>query len=305
MFKMNFLTKDLMKSGLKSTIDFAKKNAPHIMTGTAVVGVGVTSYFAVKGVIRAKDIINAEKERRVNKLLKDCKESNLYPENNNTPPTELIELRRKIPKKEMIKMIWKPIFPMLLSGATTIGCIIGSDVVNSGRNAALMAVATASSKALEEYQKKNIELFGEKAHQKVIDEEAKEVAQNGGSSTDTDIIDTGKGTMLIIDGWTGNRMYSSRDAIDKAVNALNYEIFNNHSLFYDGFISLGDFYDEIGITQNHLKPQIAERIGWNKRHIITLDYTSVLLNDDTPVLVFKFKNEPLEKWQLDDRYIDR
>lgn len=302
---MKIFNKDLIQNGAKEAFNFVKKNSPHILTGTAVVGVGLTSFFAVKGVTRAKDIIDEERQKRVNKLIDDCKESNLYPENNNTPPAELIELRRKIPKKEMIKMIWKPVFPMLLSGATTIGCIIGSDVVNSGRNAALMAVATASSKALEEYQKKNMDLFGEKAHQKVIDEEAKEIAQNGGSSTDTEIIDTGKGTMLIIDGWTGNRMYSSRDAIDKAVNALNYEIFNNHSLFYDGFISLGDFYDEIGITQDHLKPQIAERIGWNKRHIITLDYTSVLLNDDTPVLVFKFKNEPLEKWQLDDHYAER
>lgn len=297
---MKFINMNTVQNGVKSTLNFVKKNSPHIMTGTAVVGVALTSFFAVKGVIRAKDIIKEEKERRKEKLLKDCKETNMYPENDNMPPAELIEQQTTLTKKEMFKMVWKPLVPMAVTGATTIGCIIGSDVVNTGRNAALMAVATASSKALEEYQKNNIDLFGEKNHQKIIDKEAEDLVQNNENLKEGKIIETGKGTTIILDGWTGNPIRSSRDAIDKAVNSLNYEIYNNHSLFYDGFLSLNDFYDEIGVVQSYFKPQNGERIGWNKRHPITLEYSSTLLDGDTPVLVFKFKNEPLEKWQLGD-----
>ena len=143
---MKFLNKDLIQNGVKETFNFVKKNSPHILTGTAVVGVGLTSFFAVKGVTRAKDIIEKERRKRVNKLVDDCKQSNLYPENNNEPPEELLVNAETLTKKEIIKMTWKPLLPMMITGATTIACIIGSDMINTGRNAALLAVATASEK---------------------------------------------------------------------------------------------------------------------------------------------------------------
>lgn len=100
---MKFINKDLIQNGVKETFNFVKKNSPHILTGTAVVGVGLTSFFAVKGVTRAKDIIEKERRKRVNKLVDDCKQSNLYPENNNEPPEELLVNAETLTKKKLLK----------------------------------------------------------------------------------------------------------------------------------------------------------------------------------------------------------
>ena len=171
---MKFISKEVVKNVTKVGLDFIKKNSPHILTGTAVVGVGMTSVFAVKGALKARDILEEEKYRRKEKLYIDYEKSNLSPETDNNPPEELIRQTTELSKKEIFKLIWKPILPAVITGATTIACIIGADVINAGRVAALMSACAISEKALEEYQKKNIDLFGEKNHDKILNEKAKD-----------------------------------------------------------------------------------------------------------------------------------
>lgn len=286
---MKFINKDLIQNGVKETFNFVKKNSPHILTGTAVVGVGLTSFFAVKGVTRAKDIIEKERRKRVNKLVDDCKQSNLYPENNNEPPEELLVNAETLTKKEIIKMIWKPVLPMVITGATTIACIIGSDMINTGRNAALLAVATASEKALEEYQKKNIELFGEKNHDKILNEKAKDTVKKHEIPDDELLLKTGKGEMLILDEWCGRYFRGSRDEIDKSINALNYDMYDGCNAMSDGYVSLNDFYYDINLP----KVQNGDDIGWDIRWPIRVDYRSALKDERIPVLVLSFKNMPM------------
>lgn len=290
--------KELITNFTKGTFDFVKKNAPHFMTGTAIVGVGLTAFFAVKGVIKAKDILNEEVERRKEKLLKDCEESDLYPENDNIPPQELIEQQTTLTKMEKAKLIWKPLVPMIVTGATTIACIIGSDVVNTGRNAALLAVATASEKALEEYQKKNIKLFGEKNHDKILNEHAKDEVEKHDIPSDDLILKTGMGDMIILDEWCGRYFKGSRDAIDKAINAMNYDMYEGGNAFNNGYTSLNDFYDNIGIYE---KLQEGDYLGWDRTHPILVDYRSALKDDSIPVLVLRFKNAPVPQYALEGR----
>lgn len=290
------INKELLQNGVKSTFNFFKKNSPHVLTGIGIVGVGVTSFFAVKGVIRAKDIIEEERIRRECKLVDDCEKNNLYPENNNEPPRELIKQQCKISFKDAVKLTWKPLLPMVVSGITTIACIVGSDVINSGRNAALLAVATASEKALEEYQKKNVELFGEKNNEKILDQNAKDKVKESDLPEEDMILKTYHGDMLILDDWNGRYFRGSRDMIDKAINSMNYDMYETHSMFNDGYISLNDFYDNIGINE---KTQNGDYLGWNRRHPITIDYRSALKDDSVPVLVMSFKNMPLPDYALD------
>ena len=292
---MKIINMDIIQNGAKIAFNFVKKNAPHFLTGTAVVGVITTSIFAAKGVIKARDILEAEEELRANKLFKDCEESNLYPENNNIPPSDLISKQITLSKKEKIKLIWKPLLPMVVSGITTITCIIGSDIINTGRNAALLAMASASEKALEQYQKKNIELFGDKNHQKVLDERACDEVKKSDIPEEDMIIKTGSGDMLIYDSWNGRYIRGSRDAIDKAANSLNYDMYRSGSIFDDGFTNLNDFYESIKVYE---MCQCGDDLGWNKLYPILIEYSSVLKDDDTPVMVMSFKNIPLAKYAL-------
>lgn len=288
--------KELINKFANGATEFIRKNSPHILTGTAVVGVFVTSFFAVKGVIKAKDILEVEKMNRKARLIRDCQDSNLYPENNNYPPDELICQQTEMTKKEKIKLIWKPLLPAVISGLSTCGCIVGSDVINTGRNAALLAVATASSKALEEYQKKNIKLFGEKADDKILNEKAKDAVQKHDIPDDDIILKTNTGDMIILDEWCGRYFKGSRDAIDKVVNSLNYDIYESGGAFNNGYVSLNDFYDNIGIAE---KLQDGDNMGWDRHHPILIDYRSALKDDEIPVLVLSFKNMPLPSYALD------
>lgn len=299
---MKFISKQMFQNGFNATMNFVKKNSPHILTGTAVVGVGLTSYFAVKGVTRAKDIIKEEQLRRKEKLLRDCLESDMYPENENVPPKELIEQQMKIPFKDKIKLVWKPLLPMGVAGATTIACIIGSDVINTGRNAVLLASATALSQGFEEYQKKNIELFGEKNHQKIIDEQAKEAVQNNESLKEGYIIDTGTGDTVILDIENARPIKGSIENIERAVNEINKQIFADNNAFDYGFRSKNDFYEEVGIWQKPFLLKKDDEIGWDKSHPIEIEHSSVLLDDKTPVYAFRFKSKPLAHWQLENMH---
>lgn len=299
---MKFISKQMFQNGFNATMNFVKKNSPHILTGTAVVGVGLTSYFAVKGVTRAKDIIREEQIRRKEKLLRDCLESDMYPENENMPPKELIEQQMKIPFKDKVKLVWKPLLPMSIAGATTIACIIGSDVINTGRNAVLLASATALSQGFEEYQKKNVELFGEKNHQKIIDEQAKEAVQNNELLKEGYMIDTGTGDTIILDIENSRPIKGSIENIERAVNEINRQIFADHNAFDYGFRSKNDFYEELGIWQKYFLPKKDDEIGWDKSHPVEIEHSSVLLDDKTPVYAFKFKNKPLAHWQLENMH---
>lgn len=296
------INKEIIGQATKWTINFVKKNAPHLLAGTAIAGVGFTSFFAVRGVIRAKEIIEDEKNIRKQKLLSDCEESNLYPENGNIPPNELMEEQTSLTKKETFKLIWKPLLPLVISGVVTCGSIIWMDIIHSGRYGAAIAVASGAQKVLEDYQKKNIELFGEKQHKKIIDENAKDAVQNNELLKDDCIIDTGTGNMILLDIENSRPIKGSIEAIERAVNELNKEIFLDTNAFYNGFRSLNDFYDEIGIYQSYFKPKNGEYIGWDKNHPIEIEFTSVLFEDKTAVTAFAFKNRPLEHWQLEEHH---
>lgn len=295
---MKIISKELIKNTAKIGVDFIKKNSPHILTGTAVVGVGMTSFFAVKGALKAKDILEEEKYRRKEKLYIDYENSNLSPETDNNPPEELVRQTTELSKKEVFKLIWKPILPAVITGATTIACIIGADAINAGRVAALMSACAISEKALEEYQKKNIELFGDKNHDKIMNERAKDDVAKHDIPDDDLILKTGNGNMIIFDALNGRYFKGSRDAVDKVINAINYDMME-HSEFGDGFTSQNDLFDDIGIFE---RTQGGDGIGWNNRYPILVDWRSALKDDEIPVLVMYFKSEPKSRTDLLKRY---
>ena len=292
--------KQLITNFVNGTGEFIKKNSPHIFTGIAFFGVFSTAFFSVKGVLKAREILENERQRREEKLIRDCQESNLYPENDNIPPYELIQEQTKISKKDMIKLIWKPILPAVISAASTCTSIIMSDVTHSSQKAALITALTASSKALEGYQKNNIKLFGEKAHEKIVDETAKEAVETNKDLANGYIIDTGLGNTVIIDLYNGRPIMCCVDEVDKAVNRINKSIFADNGPFYYGFRSLNDFYEELNIWQDCFKPKNGEDVGWDKNHPLEIEWSSVPLDGDKPVMVFTFRNKPWAHWQLEE-----
>lgn len=295
---MKLITKEMAAGLVKGGVEFVKKNSPHILTGTAVVGVVTTAIFSAKGFLKARDIIEEEKKYRVQKLYMDYEKSNLSPETGNEPPMELVDETEKLTIKDIIKLTWKPMLPAIILGASTISCIIGADVINAGRTAALASSCIAAEKALEEYKKKNINLFGEKNHEKILDEKAKDDVENTELPDEDLIVHTGTGNMLILDALNGRYIRGSRDAIDKVANSINYDMFE-HPMFSNGYVSQNDFYDDVGIYE---RVQDGDERGWCNKYPIIIDWRSALKDGEIPVLVMYHKNPPKPKYILERDY---
>lgn len=179
-------------------------------------------------------------------------------------------------------MAWKPYIPAGATGLASAMCIIGAARVNSKRNAALTAAYAISERTLLRYRDKVIETIGENKEKKIMDKISQEDVENNPVSK-SQVIITPKGNTLCRDAYSGRYFRSDIDQIRKIVNELN------RTMTYDNYISLGEYYDKIGL--DHI--QNDSRIGWNIDHgLIDLDISACLAENDEPCIVINFVNPP-------------
>ena len=124
------------------------KHSPEILTGLGIAGMITTTVLAVKATPKVLDIIEDKK-----------KELGLDQSENLRPV-------------EVVKAAWKPYIPAVITGVTSVACLIGANSVNVRRNAALATAYNLSTTAPAEYKDKVIETNGEKKHKTVRDKVA-------------------------------------------------------------------------------------------------------------------------------------
>lgn len=240
----------------KSIGTVVKKRSPEILTGIGVAGMIATTIMAVKATPKAIELIN-EKE---------------------------IELSvDKLTAAETVKTVWKCYIPTVVTGITSIACVVGASSVNARRNAALATAYTLSETALREYKEKVVEAIGEKKEQSVRDAIAKDKMEKH-PVNDKEIIMTDKGDTLCFDVISGRYFKSDIDKLRRAENELNRQ------LLEDGSVSLNDLYDAIGLDDI----RIGYDLGWDTRQgLVTLSFSSQLASDGTPCLVLDFSVAPM------------
>ena len=161
-------------------------------------------------------------------------------------------------------------------------CIIGAARVNSKRNAALSAAYAISERTLLRYRDKVIETIGENKEKKIMDKLSQEDVEKNPVSK-SQVIITSKGNTLCRDAYSGRYFRSDIDQIRKIINEMNIRI------IHDNYISLGEYYDRIGL--DHI--QNDDRIGWNiDQGVIDLDISACLAENDEPCIVINFVNPP-------------
>ena len=240
------------------------KHSPEILIGLGITGMVTTTVLAVKATPKALQLMEArKKELEVEKL---------------TPI-------------ETVKTTWKCYVPTVISGATSIACIVGSNSVNARRNAALATAYKLSESAFSEYRNAVVETIGEKKERAVHDNLAKKhIAEN--PINRTEIIVTGKGKTLFLDPLSNRYFYSTIQKIDDAINALNYEI--NTAAFVTDGVTLNDFYEEIGIPGT----MVGDNLGWNlNTGLIAWHKGSDIVpegedHEGEPCIVIEFTNPP-------------
>lgn len=262
----------LIEKGMK----FADEHQREIMLGSAIAGTVLTAVAAWKAGIKADKILSEQKEKLENNE-KDMLEGGASEE-------DIAEMKKKV-TVETIKKIAPVVAPVALSAAGTIVSVIGGYKVASNQIAVLSSLYSMAEKSLGDYQDKAKEFLGEKKagelHDKV--KEGK-ILNNPPKETDT-IINTGKGTTLCLDDWSGRYFYSAPEEIRKAFNTINKRMMDEY------YISLNELYEELGLPDIKL----GEDIGFNVDDgLIDIDhlFVAALHNGDTPVLALDYEVSP-------------
>ena len=250
------MSKFNLTAAMKSIKGVLERHAPEILTGIGVAGMVTTTILAVKATPKACLLINDRKDE--------------------------LEVE-KLPVTELVKTTWKCYIPAAVTCGASIACLVGASSVNFKRNAALATAYKLSEAALSEYKDAVIETIGEKKEQSVRDKVAEERIKKNPVSK-SEIIVTGNGTTLCYDPVGNSYFKSNIQQIESAKNKLNARMLS------ENYVSLNDFYDELGIGPTKL----GEDLGWDiyKDGLIDIAFSSQLAEDGTPCLVMDYSIAP-------------
>jgi len=245
---------------LTNALKLIKSNSPEILTALGVAGVVTTTYLASDASFKASEIIRKEEEEG----------------------RAIAGTKARV--KEYGKLVWKCYIPTGVSGALTIGCIIGASKASSRRTTAAVAAYSLTERAFSEYREKVVEQLGKGKDRKVRDELAQDhVTSNPPVSRE--VIVTGKGHILCCELFTHRYFRSDMETLRKAENDVNHMVVN------DLFVCLDEFYQLIGLpsTSN------SDNIGWDSDKLLELIFTTVMSEDGEPCLAFSYNyTKPLK-----------
>lgn len=249
---MNKLNWSKMANDIRSGL---QKHSPEILTGIGIAGLITTTVLAVRATPKALLLIEEKKiEEDVDKL----------------KPVEVV------------RTTWTCYIPATVTGALSIACLIGASSVSLKRNTALATAYSLSESALKTYQEKVIETIGEKKEKEIRDEIAKGQLKKD-PLVNKEVIVTGKGETLCYDTISGRYFKCDIEKIRRVEAMLNKELYSSM------YVSLNDFYYEIGLRSTEL----GDELGWNTdMGPINFDFSSQLAEDDTPCLVINYHIAP-------------
>ena len=231
------------------------KHAPEILTGFGIAGLTTTVGLTIVGTAKAVKKIDKKKEE------------------------EKVE---SLTKKEVIKTCWTCYIPTATSMTLTTACFLGAHSVHARRTAAITAAYKISESAFAEYKEKVIETIGEKKEREVRDRVAKDKIDRDPVGSH-EVIITGKGDTMCYDTWSKRYFKSDLEKIRRAVNELNRQ------MIQDMYVSLNDFYDEIGLSHSDL----GYKMGWNiDKGFIDIHPSAQLDENDEPCIAITFTVEP-------------
>lgn len=218
---------------------------PYALTGAALVGVGLTGFFAATGAMKAQTIL-AENGAADDSF------------------------------KDKARLTWRCYIPALSVAAVTGASIVGLHGV-LGRRVASVAAATAVAESQLERLKDAVKEVATPPQREEIQNAAtRHVAETQIAPPVAD--DLAEGTQLCFEAYSGRYFIASMEDIRAAVNTLNAQI--NNSLY----ASINDLYDQLGLERTRygddvgwnsdylIEPSFSADLTGDGRPYIVLDY---------------------------------
>lgn len=259
------MVKQTVSNFFKGVQKAVSKRSPEILTAIGITGMVSTTILAVKATPKALKQID---EAKINKM-----------------EIEDDEIELSLTPIETIKVAWKPYVPAAITGSISIACLIFANTIHAKRTAALATAYQLSATALNEYKEKVIETIGEKKEKTIREQVAQEKVNKNPVST-TEVIIAGSGSVLFLEPVSMRYFESDIERIRKIINDINYQL----SSGMNEYISLSQFYDEIGLSHTH----ISDDIGWNigRDGLIDINFPATKADDGRPCLVLEYQVEP-------------
>lgn len=256
-------------SGIIQSIRTATtRHGPEILTGVGIAGMITTTIMAVKATPKALMLIEEEK-RHKNRELEST--------TNGDKCKQITQLK----PLELVKTTWKCYLPAGITGILSIACVVGGQKESVRRSTAFATAYSISENALKTYQQKVVETIGEKKEILVRDAVAKEEVEKNPVNT-REVIITEKGNTLCFDIISQRYFKSDMDTLKRTENELNRQLRS------DMFISLNEFYSQIGLSSS----SIGDDIGWTVDDGFEISFSSQIAEDGTPCLVISYPIEP-------------
>lgn len=241
---------------IQATLD---KYRPEILTGVGITGMMTTTVLAVRATPKAMRLIeDAKHELQQNEL----------------PPIEIV------------KATWRCYLPAAMTSGISVACLIGASSENAKRRAALTAAWSITEAALKSYEKKVVEIVGEKKNEIIRDAIVEEhIKENPIKSQE--VIITSKGDTLCYDMISARYFKSDIEKLKRIQNEINRRLVN------DMYISLNEFYYEIGLPPM----KIGDDLGWNIANgLIEFRFSAHLSEDGNPCLAMDYDIPPTYKY---------
>lgn len=252
------MTKPNLSKVAKNVQSVVRKYQPEILTGIGISGMITTTIMAVKATPKALD------------RMAEVKEQHTY------------ETDRKAFCKDVLTKVAPIYIPAAIIGGLSVSCLIGASSVNYKRNAALATAYTLSETALKEYQDKVVETIGEKKEEAVRAAISKDKIDKT-PAVEREIVITGNGTTRCFDPISARYFESDIETIRRTINELN------RRMLIDDYISLNDFYIELGLEGT----EIGEDIGWRvDKGFVEVSFHAILDKHGVPCLAMDYHLAP-------------
>lgn len=249
---------------------FVIDNSPLLLTTVGVVGTVTTAYLTGKASILAyQDYLDWDEEFAWHAARK-------------TPGSIDGGVSRGI--KPIVNLVWKRYIPPAIAGSITIAAIVGANRIGTRRAAALAAAYSLSEKAWEEYKEQVIKQVGTNEARKIEDKTAQALADKSEAKSSEIIVISGD--VICHEAYTGRYFSSSNEELKKAQNDLNYQILN------DGYASLSDFYDLVGLPHTAL----SEEVGWTSDKLLEIHFSTIMSDDGKPCISINYQVEPVRDY---------
>lgn len=249
-----------MNKLLRRTKLFLDRNGSTILTCVGGVGVIATSVLAVKATPKALMLLEEAKKEKGEELT----------------------------KVEVIKTAGPAYIPAIITGAATIACVFGANVLNKRQQASLMSAYALLDNSYKDYKKKVGELYGEEAAAKVTEEIAKDRYKEADVNLESD-------DPLFYDEFSG-RYFNA--PIEKVLKA-EYEINRKISLW--GGAELNEFYNWLDIPPI----DVGKNMGWSTGGLMAdtwkdwLDFNhkKVVMDDGLECTIISTWPEPMYDYE--------